>query len=320
MTATTPSAVKSPHQSADNRRQRFTLEEVSMEVGFIGLGRMGQPMARNLLKAGFRVTVFNRTRSRAEELRGEGAEVADSPAGACKGEIVITMLADDNDVEEIVLGSGRVIDALKKGAIHLSMSTITVALSEKLTEAHRTAGQHFVAAPVFGRPEAAAAAKLYIVAAGAAEPLDRCQPLFDALGQKTFIVAELPPNANLIKLAGNFLVASVIESLGEAVALMRKSGVAPQRFVEILTGSLFAAPVYETYGALIASERYQPAGFKMPLGLKDMRAVLAAAEGRTVPMPVASLVRDHFISGIARGKADLDWSGLAQVVAENAGL
>ena len=291
-----------------------------MNVGFFGLGRMGQAMARNLLKAGHRVFVFNRTRARAEELRDEGAEVADSPAGACKGDIVITMLADDDAVEEIVLGSGGVIGALRENAIHPSMSTISVALSEVLTEAHHAAGQHFVAAPVFGRPEAAAAAKLFIVAGGEAEPLDRCKPLFDDLGQKTFVVDQFPPRANLVKLSGNFLVASVIESLGEAVALIRKSNIDPTRFLGILTGSLFAAPVYETYGELILEERYRPPGFTMPLGLKDMRGVLAAAEAKGVPMPVASLLRDHFITGIARGKADLDWSALAQLAAENAGL
>jgi 3-hydroxyisobutyrate dehydrogenase-like beta-hydroxyacid dehydrogenase len=291
-----------------------------MEVGFIGLGRMGQAMARNLLKAGHRVFVYNRTRTRAEELRDEGAEVADSPAGACKGDIVITMLADDDAVEEIVLGSGGLIRALRENAIHLSMSTITVGFSEVLTEAHYAAGQHFVAAPVFGHPEAAAAARLFIVAAGEAEPLDRCGPLFDDLGQKTFIVDRFPPKANLVKLSGNFLVASVIECLGEAVALIRKAGVDPTQFPAILTGSLFAAPVYETYGELILEERYRPAGITMLLGLRDMRSVLAAAESKNVPMPVASLVRDRFISGIARGKADLDWSALAHLAAQDAGL
>lgn len=291
-----------------------------MDVGFIGLGRMGQAMARNLLKAGHRVFVYNRTRTRSEELRDEGAEVADSPAGACKGDIVITMLADDDAVEEIVLGSGGLIRALRENAIHLSMSTITVGFSEVLTEAHHAAGQHFVAAPVFGRPEAAAAARLFIVAAGEAEPLDRCRPLFDDLGQKTFVVDRFPPKANLVKLSGNFLVASVIECLGEAVTLIRKAGVDPARFLGVLMGSLFAAPVYETYGELILEERYRPAGFAMPLGLKDMRGVLAAAEAKNVPMPVASLLRDHFISGIARGKSDLDWSALARLAAENAGL
>ena len=175
-----------------------------MEVGFIGLGRIGQAMARNLLKAGHRVFVYNRTRSRAEELRDEGAEVAGSTAGACKGDIVITMLADDDAVEEIVLGSGGVIKALREDAIHLSMSTITVGFSEVLTEAHHAVGQHFVAAPVFGRPEAAAAAKLFIVAAGEPEPLDRCKPLFDDLGQKTFVVDPFPPKANLVKLSREF--------------------------------------------------------------------------------------------------------------------
>jgi 3-hydroxyisobutyrate dehydrogenase-like beta-hydroxyacid dehydrogenase len=291
-----------------------------MNVGFIGLGRMGQAMARNLLKAGHRVFVYNRTRSRAEELRDEGAEVADSPAAACKGDIVITMLADDDAVEEIILGSGGVIRALREGAIHLSMSTITVRFCEVLTEAHHAAGQHFVAAPVFGRPEAAAAARLFIVAAGEAEPLDRCRPLFDDLGQKAFVVDRFPPKANLVKLSGNFLVASVIESLGEAVALIRKSNIDATRFLGILTGSLFAAPVYETYGELILEERYRPAGFTMPLGLKDTRGVLAAAEAKNVPMPIASLLRDHFIAAIARGKADLDWSALARLAAENAGL
>jgi 3-hydroxyisobutyrate dehydrogenase-like beta-hydroxyacid dehydrogenase len=281
---------------------------------------MGQAMARNLLKAGHRVFVYNRTRTRAEELRDEGAEVADSPAGACKGDIAITMLAGDDAVEEIVLGSGGVIRALRENAIHLSMSTITVGFSEVLTEAHHAAGQHFVAAPVFGRPEAAAAARLFIVAAGEKEPLDRCRPLFDDLGEKTFVVDRFPPKANLVKLSGNFLVASVIECLGEAVALIRKAGVDPTRFLGILLGSLFAAPVYETYGELVLDERYRPAGFTMPLGLKDMRGVLAAAEAKNVPMPVASLLRDHFITAIARGKYDLDWSALAQLAAENAGL
>jgi 3-hydroxyisobutyrate dehydrogenase-like beta-hydroxyacid dehydrogenase len=230
------------------------------------------------------------------------------------------MLANDDAVEEITLGGGGVIKVLRENAIHLSMSTITVALSEVLTEAHHTVGQHFVAAPVLGRPEAAAAGKLFIVVAGEQEPVNRCKPLFDDLGQKTFIVDQFPPKANLVKLSGNFLVASVIECLGEAIALIRKSDIDPQRFLAILTGSLFAAPVYETYGKIILEERYRPPGFTMPLGLKDMRGVLAAAEAKGVPMPVASLMRDHFLTGIARGKADFDWSALARLAAENAGL
>jgi 3-hydroxyisobutyrate dehydrogenase-like beta-hydroxyacid dehydrogenase len=291
-----------------------------MDVGFIGVGHMGQAMARNLLKSGFKVTVWDRTRSRAEDLREFGAMVADTPAAACSGEAVVTMLADDRAVEDVILGSGRVIRALGDDAVHVSMSTITVALSEELTEAHRAAGQHFVAAPVFGRPEAAAAAQLYIVAAGEPEPVDRCRPLFDAMGQKTFVPGGFPPAANLVKLGGNFLIASVIECLGEAIALMRKADVPPHRFLEILTESLFSAPVYKTYGRLILEEQYQPAGFSMPLALKDLRSVLAAAEAKAVPMPVASLIHDRFLTEVARGNGDLDWSALARLAAENAGL
>jgi 3-hydroxyisobutyrate dehydrogenase-like beta-hydroxyacid dehydrogenase len=291
-----------------------------MDVGFIGLGHMGQAMARNLLKSTINVTVWDRTPSHAEALREDGAMVADTPAAACTGEVVITMLAEDRAVEDVILGSGRVIRALPENAVHVSMSTITVALSQELTEAHRTAGQHFVAAPVFGRPEAAAAAQLHIVAAGEAEPVDRCRPLFDAMGQKTFVLGAFPPAANLVKLGGNFLIASVIQSLGEAVALMRKADVPAHRFLEILTESLFAAPVYKTYGQLILDEKYQPAGFRMPLALKDIRSVLAAAEAKAVPMPVASLIHDRLMTQVARGNDDLDWSGLARLAAEDAGL
>jgi 3-hydroxyisobutyrate dehydrogenase-like beta-hydroxyacid dehydrogenase len=291
-----------------------------MNVGFIGLGHMGQAMARNLLKSGIKVTVWDRTKSHADTLREDGAMVATSPAAACSSEAVITMLADDRAVEDVILGSGRVIRVLAEDAIHVSMSTITVALSEKLTEAHRTAGQHFVAAPVFGRPEAAAAAQLYIVAAGASDPVDRCRPLFDAMGQKTFVLGGFPPAANLVKLGGNFLIASVIECLGEAIALMRKADVPTHRFLEILTGSLFSAPAYKTYGRLILDEQYQPAEFRMPLALKDIRSVLAAAEANVVPMLVASLIHDRLMTQVARGNDDLDWSALARLAAEDARL
>ncbi len=291
-----------------------------MDAGFIGLGHMGLPMARNLLKAGHRLHVYNRTRSRGELLKQEGAILADSPADACKGGIVITMLANDEALESVVFGSRGLLQGLRSGGTHISMSTITVAMSQRLLQAHREAGQNYLAAPVFGRPEAAAAAKLFIVAAGEADVIAQYQPLFDALGQRTFVLSDNPPEANLVKLSGNFLIASMIECLGEAFALTRKYGVDPHRFLEIMTESLFAAPVYKTYGALIADEKYQPAGFRLELGLKDVRSVLAAAEAKSVPMAVASVVRDHFISGIAHGGADLDWAGLARIPAEEAGL
>jgi 3-hydroxyisobutyrate dehydrogenase-like beta-hydroxyacid dehydrogenase len=281
---------------------------------------MGFPMARNLLKAGHRLSVYNRTRSRADALGAEGAIIAETAADAARGEVVITMLANDEAVESIIFAPGNVIAALRKDGTHISMSTITVALSSRLLEAHRSHGQHYLAAPVFGRPDAAGAGRLYIVAAGEEAMIDRFQPLFEALSQRTFILSGNPPEANLVKLAGNFLIASMIESLGESFALMRKYGIDPHNFLSIMTSSLFSAPVYKNYGTLIADQKYSPAGFKMELGLKDIRSAIAAAEAKAVPMPVASLVRDHFISGIARGGADLDWSGLARVPAEEAGL
>ena len=291
-----------------------------MDVGFIGLGHMGQPMARNLLRAGHRVIVWNRTRGKVEALAAEGAQVARTPAEACRGEVLITMLTGDEAVEDIVFGSGKALATLGPDKIHCSMSTISVALSDRLAKAHAEAGQGYFAAPVFGRPEAAAAAKLFIVVAGRQALIARCQPLFDAMGQKTYVVGETPSMANVVKLTGNFLIASMIESLGEALALVRKSGVDPHLYVDILTGTLFSAPVYKTYGAIIAEGAYEPAGFSMSLGLKDVRLALAAAEARAVPMPVASLVHDHFLAGVAQGEGDADWSGLARIAARNAGL
>jgi len=291
-----------------------------MDVGFVGLGQMGQAIARNLVKAGHRVAVYNRTRAKAEALASEGAEIAGSAADAARRPVLITMLADDHAVEEVLFGEDKAFSALGRGAVHISMSTISVALSERVTEAHRKAGHAYVAAPVFGRPEAAAAAKLFVVAAGAGETLAKCKPLFDAIGQRTFVVGDAPPSANLVKLSGNFLLAAMIESLGEAVALVRKGGVDPHRYVEILTSTLFSAPAYKTYGTIIADQRYEPAGFKMTLGLKDVRLALAAADTLGTPMPVASLVHDAFLAGVGRGAGESDWSAIARLAAENAGL
>jgi 3-hydroxyisobutyrate dehydrogenase-like beta-hydroxyacid dehydrogenase len=290
-----------------------------MEVGFIGLGHMGAPMALNLLKAGHRVIVHNRTRSKAEALAAKGAQIAERITDTCRGGVLITMLSDDAAVEDVMFGQGC-LSALGPNGIHVSMSTISVALSDRLSEAHRNAGQAHVAAPVFGRPEAAAAAKLFVVAAGADPVLTRCRPLFDAIGQKTFVISAKPSDANLVKLTGNFLVASVLESLGEAFALVRKSGVDPHRYLDVMTNSLFSAPVYKTYGSIIADERYSTGGFKMSLALKDMRLALAVADARTVPMPTASLVRDHLLEGVAQGQGENDWSSLARLCARSAGL
>ncbi len=292
-----------------------------MKVAFIGLGNMGTHMARHLIRAGHDVTVWNRTLAKAEGLRALGAKVAKSPGEAAKeAEAVITMLADDAAVEATILQPGGIAESLPPNAVHISMSTISVALSRTLTEEHAKRGQKYITAPVFGRPEAAEAAKLFVAAAGDKEAIERCRPLLESLGQRVFVMGDKPEMANVVKLSGNFLIATVIESLGEAIALARKYGIDPHQYVDFLTNSLFAAPVYKTYGNLIADEKYKPAGFKIRLGLKDMKLALAAAESADAPLPVASMIRDHMLTAISRGMDDMDWSATAKLAAENAGL
>ena len=291
-----------------------------MKVGIIGLGRMGAGMAANLLKAGHEVTVYNRTPAKAEALVAQGAKAAAGIADACRGDAVITMLANDEAVESVVLGDGGVIASLPAGAVHVSSSTISVALSKRLAAAHAKAGQRFVAAPVFGRPNMAAAGQLFVIAAGEPAAIEAAAPLFDAIGQQTFIVSETPEAANLIKLSGNFLVAAVMESLGEAMALVGKAGIDKRQYLEILTSTLFGAPVYTTYGGLIADGIFEPAGFAAPLGFKDIRLALAAADDLRVPMPLASLLRDRFLTLLAHGGDKLDWSAIGQLAAKDAAL
>ena len=290
-----------------------------MQVGFIGLGHMGRGMAANLLAAGHALTVYNRSSDKADPLIGKGARLAKTPGDAARAQVVITMLADDHAVERVVFDKGGILDSLAPGAIHVSMSTISVALAERLAAAHRDKGQEFVAAPVFGRPDAAAAAKLFIVTAGKPEAVATCQPLFDALGQRTFIVSQEAPKANLVKLSGNFLIASVIDALGEAIALVSKAGIDRAQYVDLLTATLFGAPVYKTYGALIAEERYHPAGFRAELGYKDVQLALNAAKDLLVPMPMASLISDRFLALIAGGGGSLDWSALGLLAKRDAG-
>jgi 3-hydroxyisobutyrate dehydrogenase-like beta-hydroxyacid dehydrogenase len=291
-----------------------------MEVGFVGLGNMGLGIVKSLLRAGHRVTAYNRTRARVDALISDGVTAAATPADACHGEAVLTMLADDAAVESLVFGSSGILSALPKGGLHVSLSTISVALSDRLASAHAGAAQQFVSAPVFGRPDAAETAKLAIVAAGPSASVERCKPLFEAMGPKLLVAGEKPSLANVVKLSGNFLIASVLESLSEAIAFARKSGVDPVVLLDFLTSTLFNAPVYKIYGGLIVEGNHEPAGFALPLGLKDIRLVLQAAEAHSVPMPLASVIRDRFITAIARGNQQSDWSVLGRVAAEDAGL
>lgn len=288
-----------------------------MKIGFLGLGQMGHGMAANLIKAGHEVTLYNRSRDKAV---GLDAPIAATPGQAAAGkEVVFTMLAHDAALEAVMHGPEGVIAHLPQGAIHVSSSTISVATAEALAKAHEAAGQKLISAPVFGRPDAAAAGKLFIAAAGEQADIARLQPLFDAIGQRMFVMSDQPARANLVKLSGNFLIASVIESLGEALALVGKGGVEQKAYLELLTSTLFNAPIYKTYGNLLVEKKFEPAGFAAPLGQKDIRLVLAAGEALNVPLPLASLLRDRFLALMAQGGEKLDWSAIGALPAKDSG-
>jgi 3-hydroxyisobutyrate dehydrogenase-like beta-hydroxyacid dehydrogenase len=291
-----------------------------MNIGFIGIGRMAVGMVQNLLKAGHQVQVYNRTRDKAAALASDGAKVMDSIEATCANELVISMLADDRALEQIVFGPVDFLNAMPADGIHVSMETISEAMGRRLSEAHMSTGREYISAPVFGRPDSAAAGKLFVVAAGAASAIERCQPAFDVMGQRTFVVGSEPVAANVVKITGNFMIASVIETLSEGFALSRKYDIDPAQLLEVLTNTLFSVPVYKNYGAMIAEERYEPAGFKLNLGLKDISLALEAADAKGVTMPIANVVRDQFLTGIKRGYQDLDWGALGRVAADDAGF
>jgi 3-hydroxyisobutyrate dehydrogenase-like beta-hydroxyacid dehydrogenase len=279
---------------------------------------MGAAIAASLLRASHEVAVWNRSPDKAALLLQLGAVSAATPRELAAGrEVVFTMLADDAALRAVVAGDNGLLAGLSPGAIHVSMSTIGVATADEIASFHQLRGQHFISAPVFGRPQAAAEAKLFVVAAGNAADLQRVRPLLEAVGQKLFIVGETPSAANLVKLCGNFMILAAIESLGEAMALADKRGVAKSKLLEVLTGTLFDAPVYRTYGAILIEERFRPAGFAAPLGLKDMRLAAAEAQHARLPMPVLNVLQEQLLRTIDREGADIDWSGIALTAARS---
>jgi 3-hydroxyisobutyrate dehydrogenase-like beta-hydroxyacid dehydrogenase len=290
-----------------------------MQLSFIGLGQMGAGMASSLLAAGHEVTVWNRSPGKTAPLADRGATVAASIAEAARTRTVFTMLADDKALESVVYGEGGLLQSLPADGIHVSCSTISVALSERLAKDHAAKNHRFVAAPVFGRPPVAASGQLFVVAAGAKEAIDAVEPALEAVGRQTFRIGDQPPTANLLKITGNFLIAATIESLGEAMALAHKGGVDRHKLLEVLTGSLFGSPVYQTYGKLIADGQFEPPGFAAPLGLKDVGLALAAGETLRVPLPIASLMRDRFLTLLAHGGENLDWSAAGRLPERDAG-
>lgn len=291
-----------------------------MRIGFIGLGHMGRGMASRLCQAGYEVTVYNRSAQRLQPLLDAGASAAATIGEACAADVVFTMLADDKALEDVVMRPDGMLEHLAAGAIHVSCSTVSVALSANLALAHGRKRQGYVAAPVFGRPDAAASGKLFMVAAGKQESVAKVTPLFEVLGQRTFVVSDVPEKANLVKLSGNFMIATVIESLGEAMSLVEKGGVDRHQYLELLTSSLFNAPIYKNYGGMIANRNFEPAGFSARLGQKDLKLVLSAAEELQVALPFANILRDRFLNLAAHGGENMDWSAIGSLAARDAGL
>lgn len=278
-------------------------------------------MAANLFAAGFSLTVYNRTTERCQPLADSGARVADSPRAAAEAaDIVVTMVSDDDALAAVCEGDQGLLAGLAPGAIHAVMSTIAPATSDRFARFHEERGISYVAAPVFGRPDMAQAAELSIVAAGPESALTRLEPVFAALGQKVFAISEKASAANVVKLAGNFMIAAAIEAMGEALTLAEKHGLDRETAMDVYSSTLFACPIYKGYGAAIAAERFQPAGFRLALGLKDISLVQQTARAEAVPMPLASLVADRLLASVARGRGDWDWAGLARAIAEDAGL
>jgi 3-hydroxyisobutyrate dehydrogenase-like beta-hydroxyacid dehydrogenase len=289
-----------------------------MNIGFIGLGSMGRAIVANILKAGHQVRVWNRSPEPAKQLAAQGAQVVQTPEEAFKGDAVLSMLADDQALRAVLLERG-VLASGPKGLIHVNLSTISVAFAEELTTQHKAHGVSYIAAPVLGRPDVAAAGKLTILAAGPSADIDRVQVLFDVIGQRTWRVGETPAHANVIKLAANILLTCAVEALGETSALVAAYGVKPNDLIEIVANSIFPGPVYQGYGKLMVENRYEPPAFKAVLGLKDVRLALAAGDGKATPLPLASVVRDSLLEAIAHGEGDKDLAVLGRVAARRAG-
>jgi 3-hydroxyisobutyrate dehydrogenase-like beta-hydroxyacid dehydrogenase len=290
-------------------------------IGFVGLGNMGRPMAANLLKAGYSVRVWDRTPARAAALAAQGARGVCRPEEVAEaGALVISSLSNDRVLEEMVGANHELLRRLGPGGLHVSTSTVAPETSRRLAEGHRQYGVTYLAAPVLGRPDAAAAAKLWIFLSGPAEAKERAQPALRALGQGVFDLGEDPGAANVVKLACNFLLASAIEAMAEAFTLAEKNGVARGLLADLLVQTVFDCPVYRNYGRQIAEQRYQPALFKLSLGRKDVSLVLQAAAASLVPLPLAGLLHDRLLAAEAKGRGDLDWTALAGEVSEAAGL
>ncbi|MGA8871743.1 MAG: NAD(P)-dependent oxidoreductase [Candidatus Acidiferrales bacterium] len=294
---------------------------MTQTIGFIGLGNMGEPIAANLMAAGHALRVYNRTASKAATLVAKGAALAKDPANvASPGGVVFTMVADDRAIEELCLSPGSFVEKLGTGGIHISLSTIAPATARRLAEHHARHKVEYVASPVFGRPEAAAAKKLWVCTSGHAAAKTQVRSLLEAIGQGIFDFGEDAGSANVVKLCGNFMIASAIETISESLALAEKNGIDKNAVADLFGKTLFACPVYQGYGKSIAAEKFEPAGFRLALGFKDVSLALATATASSVPLPIGSLLHDRYLAAIAKGRSDMDWTAIALGVAEDAGL
>lgn len=290
-------------------------------IGFIGLGNMGVPMVMSLLKAGYNVKVYNRTPEKARDVVAAGAEQVDHLADvAVPGGIVISMVSNDQALEEVTMGDAGFGESLGAGGVHLSMSTVSPETSRKLADFHRKQNSQYVASPVFGRPDAAAAQKLFILSSGQNDAKERVKPVQEAMGQRVFDLGEEPGNANVIKLGGNFMIMAAMEAMAESFNLAEKNGIDRQLAAEVYASTLFNCTVYNGYGTMIANRKYEPAGFQLELGLKDCNLVLEEANAKQTPMPFASLLHDSLLASVAKGRGKQDWSALTRIASENAGL
>lgn len=294
---------------------------MSEQIGFIGLGNMGRAMAMNLHRAGYQLRVYNRDASKARQFIEAGAHQATKPAEVIEpGSIVITMVANDEALEQVTLGEGGLLERLAPGGIHISMSTVSPDIARQMTELHQQRGCHYIAAPVFGRPEAAAAKKLWICVAGTPEAKQRIQPVLLSMGQQVFDFGEEPEKANIVKVGGNFLIASAMEAIGETLTMAEKHGIDRSQLIDMYSQTMFACPIYQNYGKMIAERRFTPVGFLLQLALKDINLVLDSAEQAQTPMPLASLLHDRLLRGVALGRGESDWVEMTRMISEDAGL
>ena len=292
------------------------------KIGFIGLGNMGINMAKLLTNAGYHLQVHNRTLSKADELNQAYITKCRTPAEAAAGvSIVITMLSEDNVVKETTAGKDGILETLAPGGVHISMSTISPETSDELAKLHSDKGSSYIASPVFGRPEAAAAKQLWICTSGSQQAKDIARPVLEKLGQGIVDFGEKVGSANVVKISGNFMILASLEMMSECFTLAEKYGLERNKVAEFFGSTIFNAPLFKNYGKILANKQYEPVGFKAKLGLKDARLALKLSQLSETPMPLATLAHNRLLTAIAKGDGEKDWTqAFGKGVSDDAGI